>query len=43
MDDLLGPDFPLDMLLYPDDLESMGSAAKGWRGIPLREPPVQVG
>ena len=26
IDDLLGPDFPLDMLLYPDDLESMGRA-----------------
>ena len=27
--------FPLDMLLYADDLESMGRGAKGRRGIPL--------
>ena len=32
---LLGPGFPLDMLLYADDLESMGRGAKGRRGIPL--------
>ena len=31
---LLGPGFPLDMLLYADDLESMGRGAKGRRGIP---------
>ena len=28
---LLGPGFPLDMLLYADDLESMGRGAKGRR------------
>ena len=32
---LLGPGFPLDMLLYADDLESMGRGAKGRRSIPL--------
>ena len=32
---LLGPGFTLDMLLYADDLESMGRGAKGRRGIPL--------
>ena len=32
---MLGPGFPLDMLLYADDLESMGRGAKGRRGIPL--------
>ena len=32
---LLGPDFPLDLLLYADDLEAMGKGAKGRRGIPL--------
>ena len=30
---LPGPGFPLDMLLYADDLESMGRGAKGRRGI----------
>ena len=32
---LLGPDFPLDLLLYADDLEAMGKGPKGRRGIPL--------
>ena len=32
---MLGPGFTLDMLLYADDLESMGRGAKGRRGIPL--------
>ena len=32
---MLGPGFPLDMLLYADDLESMGRGAKGRRGTPL--------
>ena len=32
---LLGPSFPLDMLLYADDLESTGRGARGRMGIPL--------
>ena len=32
---LLGPSFPLNMLLYADDLESTGRAARGRMGIPL--------
>ena len=32
---LLGPDFPLDLLLYADDLEAMGKGPRGRRGIPL--------
>eukprot|EP00439_Symbiodinium_sp_Y106_P024561 s7122_g3.t1 len=32
---LRGAGFPLDMLLYADDLESMGHGAKGRQGIPL--------
>ena len=32
---LLGPDFPLDLLLYADDLEAMGKGLRGRRGIPL--------
>ena len=32
---LLGPDFPLDLLLYADDLEAMGKGFRGRRGIPL--------
>ena len=32
---LLGPDFPLDLLLYADDLEAMGKGPCGRRGIPL--------
>ena len=32
---MLGPGFPLDMLLYADDVESMSRGAKGRRGIPL--------
>ncbi|OLP92171.1 hypothetical protein AK812_SmicGene26070 [Symbiodinium microadriaticum] len=29
---LLGPDFPLDLLLYADDLEAMGNGPRGRRG-----------
>ena len=32
---LLGPDFPLDLLLYADDLEAMGKGPRGRRGILL--------
>ena len=32
---LLGPNFPLDLLLYADDLEAMGRGPRGRRGIPL--------
>ena len=32
---LLGPGFPLDLLLYADDLEAMGRGPRGRRGIPL--------
>ena len=32
---LLGPDFPLYLLLYADDLEAMGKGPRGRRGIPL--------
>ncbi|CAE7899115.1 unnamed protein product, partial [Symbiodinium necroappetens] len=32
---LLGPDFPLDLLLYADDLEAMGKGPRGRRGISL--------
>ncbi|OLQ05332.1 hypothetical protein AK812_SmicGene11523 [Symbiodinium microadriaticum] len=32
---LLGPDFPLDLLLYADDLEAMGKGPRGRRSIPL--------
>ena len=35
-DHLLGPDFPLDLLLYADDLEAMGKGPRGRRGIPLQ-------
>ncbi|CAE7939626.1 unnamed protein product, partial [Symbiodinium necroappetens] len=31
---LLGPDFPLDLLLYADDLEAMGKGPRQRRGIP---------
>ena len=32
---MLGPRFPVDMLLYADDLESLGRTAMGRQGIPL--------
>ena len=32
---LLGPRFPLDLLLYADDLESLGRTPAGRQGIPL--------
>ena len=32
---LLGPGFPLDLLLYADDLEAVGRGPRGRRGIPL--------
>ncbi|CAE7693021.1 DSK1, partial [Symbiodinium necroappetens] len=32
---LLGPKFPLDLLLYADDLESLGRTPAGRQGIPL--------
>ena len=32
---LLGPEFMLDLLLYADDLESLGVGLSGRRGIPL--------
>ena len=32
---LLGPEYPIDMLFYADDLESLGCGAKGRQGIPL--------
>ena len=32
---LLGPGYPMDMLLYADDLEALGIGARGRQGIPL--------
>ena len=32
---VLGPDFPLDLLLYADDLEAMGKGPRGRRGVRL--------
>ena len=32
---LLGPEFMLDLLLYADDLESLGVGPSGRKGIPL--------
>eukprot|EP00439_Symbiodinium_sp_Y106_P030423 s1536_g3.t1 len=32
---LLGPGYPMEMLLYADDLEALGIGARGRQGIPL--------
>ena len=32
---LLGPGYPIDLLLYADDLEGLGIGSEGRKGIPL--------